>query len=1039
MLDLPANLISSVRDQNAVLFLGAGASYGANHPASKKVPSGDALRDMLSDRFLNGALKDRSLAAVAEYAANETSLLTVQEFVRDLFEPYQPAAFHKLLPTFRWWAIATTNYDRTIERGYEQTRNGMQNLVKRFKDGDGFDSRLRKEAAPLEYIKLHGCIEHYTDMSIPLILGQEQYARYLKNRTRLFDRLRDLAHEHPLIFCGYRIEDSHIQQLLFDLTDTNVSRPMYYYVSPDISEFEIRYWAKHRIIAIKATFEELLSSLDGTIPHTSRALKSDTGGGDLSIRKHYRIAGATESDELKAFLEKDVLHIRDSMTITHQNPADFYKGYDRGWGAIAQELDVRRNINDSVLVDAILAGSDTQKPVELSILLGPAGNGKTVSLKRIAWEAAHAYDQLVLFLHDTGSIKVTVLQEIAQLTGKRILLFIDRLSTKRSELQQSLQSLKQSDVKISIIGTDRANEWETISTQIAEFVKQEFEVRYLSETEVNSLLDLLSKHNALGLLSGVSRQQQIDAFVKRAQRQLLVALHEATLGLPFETILKDEYDSIPTVEARQLYLSICSLNQFGAPVRAGLIYRAIGIEFADFKDKLIAPLRDIVFAEIDRYTKDFYYRARHQHVAEIVFNQVLSDQNHRYDVIVSLLRAMNPEYTSDADTFASIIRGRNVAQMFASVELGRLLYDAAHDVSPNESHVLHQRAIFEMRHQGGSLDLADRYAAEAAELNRNPSNFSINHTRADIARRKAEKSNDPILKEALRRDARSRLATASNDEYYLHTKALLAIDELKELLEEAEERPSKSVDRQIVESVREAELAIQNGQQISPESTEMLTAEAKLRECLKQHKQADAALEKAFELNRRQDWLAVQLARRYSANDENETRARQVLSLCLMENPGSKTAHLAYAKSLMKSAPSDPAIIDHLKSSFSAGDTNFEAQFWYARELFLRGSAKISQALFAQIDQRAPSGFRKMPAAEALDDGGSIARLRGHVSRKEEGYAFLKLVSFDFDVFASRGDSTPVEWARCAAFSHVSTVLQFTRRGPRATGIQIEK
>jgi hypothetical protein len=166
MVELPTSLVNAVEEQNAVLFLGAGASYGAGHPQGKTIPSGLALRDLLSDRFLGGALKDRSLAAVAEFAANETSLGTAQQFVRDLFEPFGPATFHKFLPTFRWKAIATTNYDLIVERSYREVSDRLQTPVKRFKDGDNFDHRFKQEAGPLEYIKLHGCIDHYSDESI---------------------------------------------------------------------------------------------------------------------------------------------------------------------------------------------------------------------------------------------------------------------------------------------------------------------------------------------------------------------------------------------------------------------------------------------------------------------------------------------------------------------------------------------------------------------------------------------------------------------------------------------------------------------------------------------------------------------------------------------------------------------------------------------------------------------------------------------------------------------------------------------------------
>jgi hypothetical protein len=37
-----------------------------------------------------------------------------------------------------------------------------------------------------------------------------------------------------------------------------------------------------------------------------------------------------------------------------QQPKEFYKGYDTGFGCITQNLDINRPITDSILVDAIL-------------------------------------------------------------------------------------------------------------------------------------------------------------------------------------------------------------------------------------------------------------------------------------------------------------------------------------------------------------------------------------------------------------------------------------------------------------------------------------------------------------------------------------------------------------------------------------------------------------------------------------------------------------------------------------------------------------
>ncbi|MDA2935140.1 hypothetical protein MYX82_12490 [Acidobacteria bacterium AH-259-D05] len=128
-LQLPPALLDAVREERVVLFLGAGASRGALHPEGIEIPDSKSLRDKISEKFLGGQLKDRSLSEVAELAANETDLVTVQKYIRDLFLGFQPADFHKLIPTFRWHAIVTTNYDLVLDRAYASAEKPVQQLV----------------------------------------------------------------------------------------------------------------------------------------------------------------------------------------------------------------------------------------------------------------------------------------------------------------------------------------------------------------------------------------------------------------------------------------------------------------------------------------------------------------------------------------------------------------------------------------------------------------------------------------------------------------------------------------------------------------------------------------------------------------------------------------------------------------------------------------------------------------------------------------------------------------------------------------------
>jgi hypothetical protein len=94
-MDIPSYLEEQIKDGRAVLILGAGTSLGAVDGAGNRGPKTDELRDLLSDKFLGGKLKNRSLSQVAEYAISESNILEVQEFVRQRFRPFTAFAHRR--------------------------------------------------------------------------------------------------------------------------------------------------------------------------------------------------------------------------------------------------------------------------------------------------------------------------------------------------------------------------------------------------------------------------------------------------------------------------------------------------------------------------------------------------------------------------------------------------------------------------------------------------------------------------------------------------------------------------------------------------------------------------------------------------------------------------------------------------------------------------------------------------------------------------------------------------------------------------------
>jgi hypothetical protein len=292
---IPYPLEEAIKSKRAILFIGAGASKESRDVDGNTPPNADQLRDILAERFFGMAIPNRDVMAVAEMAiAASGGANFVFEEVRKAFEKFEPSNAHKLIPKFNWRSIATTNYDCLIENAYSASPDKLQSIVRFVKDDEPIEEKMQAVINPVQYLKLHGCLDHIFDSDIPLVLSREQYSSYLKNRTRLFDRLKYLAPESVIIFVGYRLDDGHIRDLIYSLAPNK--RPRWYMVNPEAESYDIDFWASKNVEVVKCRFGEFMRALDAKIPKLSRSIQISDSVADFPIRRFY----TTNESETKA-------------------------------------------------------------------------------------------------------------------------------------------------------------------------------------------------------------------------------------------------------------------------------------------------------------------------------------------------------------------------------------------------------------------------------------------------------------------------------------------------------------------------------------------------------------------------------------------------------------------------------------------------------------------------------------------------------------------------------------------------------------------
>lgn len=1016
--------------------MGAGASIGATDPSGHGPPNAQQLGEALADRFLGGKHREEPLTWISELAVSESDLFTVQDYIASLFVNLREAEFHKLIPTFKWRALATTNYDTVIESAYAHSPERLQTLVPFISDKDRVEELLRAPNS-LPYLKLHGCITRTHDPELPLILTADQYAAHPDGRRRLFDLLSGWGHEYPIVFVGHGIHDPDLRQVLLGLSRLEQVRPRYYLVRPNVSAEEKRLWGTKKIAVLDGTFEDFLHSIDHEIPKTQRQLALLVPS-DHPFSRRITVTDHLGNALLTVF-ENDLEYVHPNLPSGTAPPESFYRGFDLGWQPIEQDLDVHRELTEEMILEVVLA-SDIDRPTaaDFYVIKAEAGAGKSVSLRRLAWDAAKEVDAICFYLRTGGKLDYDSVAEIYRLARKRIFLFVDNAADHVIELERLLLRARRDNLPITIIAAERINEWNMGCERIDPFVSTEFRLEYLTHNEVLQLVDLLERHNSLGELKSRTPDERIAAIEKRAGRQLLVALHEATMGKPFVEILVDEYKEIRPELAQTIYLSVCVLNRLDIPLRAGIISRVYDVPFTEFKKRFLGPLEHVVQARYREQSKDYFYTARHSEIAAIVFDEILSKTQDRFDHYVRLIGAMNLAYSSDREAFRALVKGRVLLDLFPDHTAVLEIFSVAEKVAFKDPYLFHQRGLYEMHRPNGSLDEAFRFLKIAHNLNERDT--SILHSMAELERKRAEVARSPYEKERVRKDAIKIAASLMSDERSRpaarHTLTKIAVDKLKEFL-----TSTSASDREIDGCIQEIERHLEVGLQENPNDTYLLSTEAEYSGLIQDDERAFKALREAFRINRRNAFVATRLAKAYEGRGDSKS-ATDVLRQTLEANPSDRQAHYRLALTLMKEkSPDTTSILYHLRRSFAPGDRNFDSQFWYARFAFESGDPDLlreAKDLFTHLRGTAlPMSYEERVLIRAhAQHNGVPTRSTGTITRKEVTYGFVQMDGDGSWIFVHRNNIDSKVWDGLVVGERVAFSLGFSFNGPVAEKLE---
>lgn len=439
MLEDCPNLIEYAKQGNIVLFLGAGASLSAKDGNGDSPPLASELGSRLSQKFLNGSMATASLTQIAECAIAETSTSAVQDYIKEILEPFNPGIAHRLLPRFSWAGIATTNYDLLVEKAYADAGNPLQ-IIQPYVYDEQIE-KLSDSTDTLPYLKLHGCLNHMGPGAVPLVITPEQYLDYENGRRSVFDTFEEWARRFTFVFVGYGAQDLNIRQYITRLVENVDDRMRFYFVRPGWETPEKRLWETRKITAIDADFDTFLTALDNSVDDTFRGFQVEVQM-PPQLRKHFSSEVYSLSQNAANFFKTKGTFV-ESLEIPGESSAkSFFDGNSEGWTFTANNWDIMRSVAEDIIIEIFLDDNQlNDSECTLVVLRGYAGSGKTVAIKRLAWELVHEHDGIAIFVERPENLNSGAIAEVAELTGKRVYVFIDDLSSSYRSFRNCVKGL----------------------------------------------------------------------------------------------------------------------------------------------------------------------------------------------------------------------------------------------------------------------------------------------------------------------------------------------------------------------------------------------------------------------------------------------------------------------------------------------------------------------------------------------------------------------------------------------------------------------
>lgn len=616
-----------------ILLFGAGSSIPSGAPSSAK------LVTFLAQEFcvkMQHVLRLSDLATIIEHQHSRREMV---EAIHTLLAPLRPIRGILNLPDFDWAGLYTTNYDQLIEKSFQKRGKPLEVIASNF----DFGSRMNTLAQKL--YKLHGTIE--CDVSLGhqhrLIISASDYDITNDFRECLYTKFAEQIHANSAIIIGSSLSDPDLRETV---------------------EHAVRA-KRQRGAPGKITLLVFEADENQALIYETRGLDVCIGGiDDFFAEMVKKVAPApliygliTEPLDRSPDVHPSTIPVASARANETGNLARMFNGSAANYADIMRGWTFERDFADRL--EAQLAADGGNR---IACVLGPAGSGKTTGVRkallRINDRGISCWEHIREFTLPTHSW-VLIDDELRKRKQTGVLL-IDDAHENLNNANTLIESVcKHEKPALKIVLVSSKPNWNPRLKTPAIFSHGEiYELKSLSEQEINSLLDILDITPDIAALversfSGFSRAQRQRRLAERCQSDMFVCMKNIFASESFDEILLREYAEL-LPDYQEVYKQIAGMEAAGVRVHRQLVLRSVGVPASQVR-RYLDDLDGIIKEEtINEREGIFAWRVRHGVIANIIAKYKFSTESEVFSLLSHTIDHLSPSYAIEVASMNDI-------------------------------------------------------------------------------------------------------------------------------------------------------------------------------------------------------------------------------------------------------------------------------------------------------------------------------------------------------------------------------------------------